>query len=1147
MSQVNINLSIGYHNIEGQHDSTLGCKLLNQVNMINDIEIFSEMWSDCIKCKKISIENYTLLEVIEPMKKRGCGKGRKSGGIHIFCKSHLKPHIKIKKSSKYYSWLEIDKNLFHNLSKNILACAIYSQPSNSVYYSEDMWDELEHDILNLTTNDTPFLIIGDMNGRVGELSEFSQIDTIDINNHLTRSVSESYRNNCDNQTCKVGKKIVQMCKSYDMQIANGRMRGDFMGNFTHHNKNTGQSAVDLALISDTLYPSIEDFKVLPQPIFSDHCKIVLTIKNMKPNVAKQNNYKWLDRTYEYKWDNNSPQKYLNALKSVKINPIINNCRQRIEAGLIESAGELLQKIFLEAADLSLEKKLTRNNLSKKRKQKKHKKWFDKECVKLKSVVKKAANLKHNQPWNRGLRDQHRKIMREFKNLCKTKKNLFWQNEITAIDNISNENFWEKWKQIGEDVVQNNTFTDNLDGLKWETHFKNLFSKIEGKIDNIMKKTEPPINQILNEKFIMEELISTIKELKNKKAVGPDTIANEFLKLAPDDILKLILDFLNLNLGKGMTCSKWCFDLIALLHKDGPKDDPNNYRGICIMNSLLKILCTLLNKRLAAYCSDQKLINREQIGFLKNNRTSDHILTLKTLVNKYVGEKKGKKLYTCFIDFQKAFDSVWHEGLFRKLENKGINGNFLQLIQDIYRKTKCAVKINNKTTNFFAYEKGVQQGNPLSPLLFNLYINDIFEEIKNDSMVTLDDEYKFNTLMYADDLIIISTTLDGLQKSLNALNAYCDKWKLNINHKKTKSMVFSKGTKTKNINLTINSKNIENTKVFKYLGITINSKNCSFTPTLSDLSSKANKAIYSLLSKMPLKLAPVKTMLKLFDTCITPILLYGSEVWGPFMNHDWKNWDTTQTEKIHTQFLKRLLGLNRSTTNVLTRGELGRHSLQEQIVTRNINYIKYIEMKDPQTLVKQAANYEFSHTERNSLYSLFKKYEQNLSNDNIRTLSKYKLRKLIKEEFDTQWQTQILTFPKADSYRLFKSRVVYENYLTDIKNRKQRVSFTKYRLSDHCLMVEKGRHTRPIIPRNERFCPFCPTNVEDEIHFITQCAAYENRPNLFNKIETEVPNFSNMNYQEKFIFLMSQENKLLMYEIIGTIHKWLTKRLEHIEN
>ena len=176
----------------------------------------------------------------------------------------------------------------------------------------------------------------------------------------------------------------------------------------------------------------------------------------------------------------------------------------------------------------------------------------------------------------------------------------------------------------------------------------------------------------------------------------------------------------------------------------------------------------------------------------------------------------------------------------------------------------------------------------------------------------------------------------------------------------KGMVFSKGSHTiKIINFIINSKNIEIVKEFKYLGITVKSRNCTFTPTLSDLSSKANKAVYSLLSRLPIKIAPSKTMVKPFDTCIVPILLYGSEVWPPFMNHHCIKWEVTQTEKIHTQFLKRLLGVNTSTTNVLIRGELGRHSLQEEIATRNIRYVKYVENKDSHTYSlnrRQATNH-----------------------------------------------------------------------------------------------------------------------------------------------------------------------------------------------
>ena len=392
---------------------------------------------------------------------------------------------------------------------------------------------------------------------------------------------------------------------------------------------------------------------------------------------------------------------------------------------------------------------------------------------------------------------------------------------------------------------------------------------------------------------------------------------------------------------------------------------------------------------------------------------------------------------------------------------------------------------------------------------------------------------------------MSTTQEGLQKSLDALNEYCKKWKLKVNHNKTKCMTFSKGAIRNKTNFVLDSKNITNTKEYKYLGITINSRSCSFTPTLIDLSSKANKAIYSLTSKIPLKSAPIKTMLKLFDTCIVPILLYGSEVWAPFMNHDWVKWDATHIEKIHTQFLKRLLGVNRSTTNILTRSEMGRHSLQEKILARNINYIKYVESKDPLSLVKQAANYEKLHMEeRNTFYSIIKQSQQELGNHNLKTLSRPKLNKLIREKFDTAWKTQLLSFPKAETYSRFKLNVKFESYLSDIKIRKHRVTYTKFRLSDHSLMIEKGRHSRPIIPRDQRFCPFCPAEVEDETHFLIQCIKCQNRNDIFRTAETLAPNFANLNPAEKFIFLISQEDKRLTHELIYKIHEWFIERQVH---
>ena len=409
--------------------------------------------------------------------------------------------------------------------------------------------------------------------------------------------------------------------------------------------------------------------------------------------------------------------------------MLNERNQYIAAGLINPSGKSIQQIFNKVAKNSLEIKKFQTKKTKSGKTKHPKKWFDTECLRLKNRSRKLANLKHKNPWDKSLLQSHRNILKNFKKLCNSKKHKFWREEITKLDQSRDNNisFWKNWKGFGENIVYNQ-LPEEANGQEWENHFKNLFTKQTGDINEILGKLDMPIFHELNKAFTMAELQNKIKNMQNKKAVGPDGISNEFLKHAPEDLLAAILRLLNLNIKNGIASTEWRLDLISPIHKEGPNDNPSNYRGICIMNSLLKVLCSLMNDRLVTYSTKHKLINREQIGFQQNSRISDHILSLKTLVNKYVTDKKGKKLYACFIDFKKAFDSVWHEGLFRKLENSGINGNFLSLLKTISSKTKCAVKVNNKTTNYFKYEKGVPQGYPLSPILFNLYMKKEYRKV-----------------------------------------------------------------------------------------------------------------------------------------------------------------------------------------------------------------------------------------------------------------------------------------------------------------------------------------------------------------------------------------------------------------------------------
>ena len=120
---------------------------------------------------------------------------------------------------------------------------------------------------------------------------------------------------------------------------------------------------------------------------------------------------------------------------------------------------------------------------------------------------------------------------------------------------------------------------------------------------------------------------------------------------------------------------------------------------------------------------------------------------------------------------------------------------------------------------------MRQGCPLSPLLFNVYINEIFQiiDLNTKTHITLNGIDNVNALMYADDLVIIGESQNVLQEKLNKLNEFCDSWGLKMNTLKTKCMVFNRGNRLCNLNIHVKGKNIENIKSFKYLGFTIGAK------------------------------------------------------------------------------------------------------------------------------------------------------------------------------------------------------------------------------------------------------------------------------------------------------------------------------------
>ena len=164
-----------------------------------------------------------------------------------------------------------------------------------------------------------------------------------------------------------------------------------------------------------------------------------------------------------------------------------------------------------------------------------------------------------------------------------------------------------------------------------------------------------------------------------------------------------------------------------IHKEDNRSKVENYRGITLLSALGKLFTSIFNNRLYDYMVQKGILEAQQGGFRKMHGIVDSIFTLKMLIDKYVKSrprKHQKLLFSCFVDFGKAFDCIPRQKLFDKLRKEGVQGRFLDVLISMYSNDKSAVKIDNKLTEAFTCFAGVKQGCMMSPTLFNFYLSDL---------------------------------------------------------------------------------------------------------------------------------------------------------------------------------------------------------------------------------------------------------------------------------------------------------------------------------------------------------------------------------------------------------------------------------------
>lgn len=450
---------------------------------------------------------------------------------------------------------------------------------------------------------------------------------------------------------------------------------------------------------------------------------------------------------------------------------------------------------------------------------------------------------------------------------------------------------------------------------------------------------------LNVTISIDEMKLAIKQLKTGTSAGPDLFLNEFLKNGSDALLLYLHKLFNKIFEMGYFPSDWSEGFIIPIFKKGDKNEVSNYRGITLLSTIGKLFTRILNNRLNKWAEEYNVYVEAQAGFRKHMSTIDNIFILNSLINHCLNN--NERLYCAFIDFTKAFDFVVRDVLWYKLLKIGVRGKMFDIIKSIYTSVKSKVKHNNHVGEAFISNIGVRQGECLSPFLFSMYLNDLEEELITNGIRGIDTGVlNIYLLLYADDIILFGKTPEDLQNALNVLKDYCQRWKLTVNITKTKIMIFRKGGRLPdNLNFKYNDSIIEIVNKFCYLGVVFTSGGSSFE-TQKTLAGQSLKAIFTL-SRYLYNFTPLKPshVLELFDTLVSPILNYGSEVWG--FNK------ARAIETVHLNFCKRLLGVKQTTQNDFIYGELGRIDYQTRrylciikwwlkIVTSEDNkYIKHV--------------------------------------------------------------------------------------------------------------------------------------------------------------------------------------------------------------
>ena len=378
-------------------------------------------------------------------------------------------------------------------------------------------------------------------------------------------------------------------------------------------------------------------------------------------------------------------------------------------------------------------------------------------------------------------------------------------------------------------------------------------------------------------ILESEVINVLKEMRNNKAAGLDGIQAEMLKALDDYGIAQLTQLLNSIYETGHLPPGLLESVFITLPKKPKVMECGDFRTISLMSHIVKILLKIILKRNQVLLSENS--GETQFGFKSGFGTCDATFTMRIITEKCL--EKGRDLYVCFIDYAKAFDRVQHQKVFECLRNTGMDSKDLRVIANLYWNQRACIRIDNEFSDFAEIKRGVRQGCIMSPSLFKLYTECIFKNIEGMPGINISGTM-INNLRYADDTVLLANNEQDLQTIVDAIHHHSMEFGLDMNVKKTKTMVISRKVDIPRVNISVNNTVLEQVSEFRYLGQNLyeDGKNHEEIRRRIGMAKTKFNQMRKVFTSRTISIA---TKLRLVKCYVYSTLLYCCETWTLHLN------------------------------------------------------------------------------------------------------------------------------------------------------------------------------------------------------------------------------------------------------------------------